>query len=236
MNGKNFLVHFLHNKLLRKCAARYFHGKLLDIGCGGKPYLSWLRPIIDSYLGFDLPDSAGKKRPIDVGGNALKLPFKDGSFDSVLCTSVLEHLEEPEIALKECFRVLKPGGCAIYSVPLLWHVHEDPRDFFRFTSFGLEHLAGKGGFRITYLKALSGFWVTFGQLLVYQIYRLHEGWRRFVPVIPVLSFIILGGSYLLDCLDRNERCTFLYLLVIQKPQEGSDYASSQDKIPHIRSE
>jgi SAM-dependent methyltransferase len=84
---------------------------------------------------------------------------------------VLEHLEEPEAAIRECHRVLRPGGTAIYTVPFIWHLHEEPRDFFRYSKYGLRYLFEKVGFEIVELRALSGFWVTFGQLFVYNLYR-----------------------------------------------------------------
>jgi len=53
---------------------------------------------------------------ITCAANARKLPFKTDSFDWLICLEVLEHIEGDE-AIKECFRVLKPGGKALFSVP-----------------------------------------------------------------------------------------------------------------------
>jgi ubiquinone/menaquinone biosynthesis C-methylase UbiE len=50
-------------------------------------------------------------------GNAQSLPFATASFDKVICSEVLEHLQDPDIALKEIARVLKPGGRALISIP-----------------------------------------------------------------------------------------------------------------------
>jgi len=71
--------------------------------------------------------------------------------------------------------VLKRGGFALYSVPFIWHLHEEPRDFFRFTKYGLAHLFTKVGFEVVELRALSGFWVTFGALLSYNLARFNYG-------------------------------------------------------------
>ncbi len=89
-----------------------------------------------------------------------------------------------------CFET---GGVAIYSVPFIWHLHEEPRDF-------------------------SGFWVTFGQLFVYNIYRFNRGPLRYIPVIPVLGLAIQGMSYLLDKIDKTEQWTWMYLIVVRKPE------------------
>ena len=63
------------------------------------------------------------------------------------------------------------------------------------------------------VKALSGFWVTFGQLLVYNLYRGHRGPMRLFPVIPALGMIIQILALGLDSLDRSEEWTWAYLAV-----------------------
>lgn len=68
------------------------------------------------------------------------------------------------MALRECYRVLKDVTHAIYTVPLLYPVHEAPRDFYWFTNFGLKYLFEKVGFTIVELNPLSGFAHTFLQL------------------------------------------------------------------------
>jgi SAM-dependent methyltransferase len=129
---------------------------------------------------------------------------------------VLEHLEEPEKAVRECFRVLKPGGVALYSVPFIWHLHEEPRDFYRFSKYGLSYLFDKAGFEIVEIKALSGFWVTFGQLLVYNLYRFNRGMLRWLRVIDTLGLFIQAISYGLDRLDKTEEWTWMYMVVAKK--------------------
>ena len=108
-------------------------------------------------------------------------------------------------------------GIAIYSVPFIWHLHEEPRDFYRFSKYGLKYLFEKVGFEIVEIKALSGFWVTFGQLFVYKIYRFNRGPLRYIPVIPALSIVIQGVSYLLDKIDKTEQWTWMYMVVARKP-------------------
>ena len=51
-----------------------------------------------------------EKSSVDLWGTAYAIPVESDSFDSALCTAVMEHLEEPEQALRECHRVLKAGG------------------------------------------------------------------------------------------------------------------------------
>ncbi len=64
---------------------------------------------------------------------AYEIPLEDGSFDTVLMTEVLEHLEEPARGLAEAGRLLRPGGKLILTTPFMWPLHEEPRDFFRYS-------------------------------------------------------------------------------------------------------
>jgi SAM-dependent methyltransferase len=52
-----------------------------------------------------------------VQGDALKLPFPEGTFDRVICSEVLEHIPEDEAAMRELARVLRPGGTMAITVP-----------------------------------------------------------------------------------------------------------------------
>ena len=159
---KNILINHIHDRQLKQYASEYFSGRLIDIGCGTKPYKDLLTPYITKHIGVDHKDTLHDQSNIDRYGTASDLPAEDDEFDCALCTAVLEHLEEPELALKECHRVLKHVGVAIYSVPFIWHLHEEPRDFYRFSKYGLKYLFEKVGFEIIEIKALSGFWITFG--------------------------------------------------------------------------
>ncbi len=53
-------------------------------------------------------------------GNALQLPFPDGSFDRVIAAEVLEHIPEDRGAIAELVRVLRPGGTIAVTVPRWW--------------------------------------------------------------------------------------------------------------------
>ena len=169
----------------------------------------------------DHVDTFHDKSNVDLFGTAYEIPADDASFDSATCTAVLEHLEEPEAALRECHRVLKPAGYAVYSVPFIWHVHEAPRDFYRYSRYGLDYLFKKVGFEVVEIKALSGFWVTFGQLLVYNLYRHNRPWIRWTRLIDGLGLVIQGAAYLLDRKDRAEDWTWMYMVVARKPESDA---------------
>ncbi len=213
---KNILVNHIHDKHLLDFSESYFSGRLIDIGCGSKPYKKVLSSFIDVHVGVDHEATDHDKSEIDVFGTAYDIPVDDETFDSAICTAVLEHLEEPGQAIRECHRVLRSGGCAIYSVPFIWHLHEEPRDFYRYTKYGLKYLFEKSGFEVLEIKPLSGFWVTFGQMFIYNIYRFNRGPLRYIPVIPVLGLAIQCVSYVLDRIDKSTQWTWMYMVVVRK--------------------
>jgi SAM-dependent methyltransferase len=133
---QNWLVHRIADEALSKAFSRHVRGLLADIGCGDKPYREMLRPYVTHHLGIDHLDTLHDRTNIDILGTAYSIPVSNEYFDTAICTAVLEHLEEPDKAIKETRRVLKQGSYAIYTVPLFWHLHEEPRDFFRYTSTG----------------------------------------------------------------------------------------------------
>jgi hypothetical protein len=114
--------------------------------------------------------------------------------------------------------VLKSGGVAIYSVPFIWHLHEEPRDFYRFSKYGLKYLFEKTGFEIIEIKALSGFWVTFGQLFVYNLYRFNRSIVKWTHIIDIIGLLIQALAYALDRVDRTERWTWMYMVVAKKKE------------------
>jgi SAM-dependent methyltransferase len=213
---RNILINRILDQELKRCASNFLSGRMLDIGCGTKPYQQLLAPFVTEHVGVDHAETLHQKSNVDLFGSAYEIPVGSESFDSAVCTAVLEHLEEPEKAVRECFRVLKPGGVALYSVPFIWHLHEEPRDFYRFSKYGLSYLFDKAGFEIVEIKALSGFWVTFGQLLVYNLYRFNRGVLRWLRVIDTLGLLIQAISYGLDRLDKTEEWTWMYMVVAKK--------------------
>ncbi len=101
----------------------------------------WLRNLItkDNYK---IIDKVADYHP-DMVGDIHSLPLPDNSVDAIICMAVLEHVEEPQKAVREMYRVLKPGGyCYIY-VPFLYYYHPLPGyygDFYRFTYDGLQYM------------------------------------------------------------------------------------------------
>jgi len=77
------------------------------------------------------------------------LPYKDNTYDCVLMFQVLEHTKRPWLCVEETYRVLKPGGIAIFSAPFIYQVHDWPGDYFRFTIDGLISMSESAGYSKT---------------------------------------------------------------------------------------
>jgi SAM-dependent methyltransferase len=155
---------FLHPWVLRTCLS-VARGVLLDFGCGGQPYRRVLEPAVSRYIGADVAAAAGVEPDLRfVPGQRLALP--DASVDTILSTQVLEHVEDVDQYLNECFRLLKPQGHLVISVPMQWRHHEVPFDHWRFTRFGLERTLREHGFELVSIEAGGGAWALMGQILL----------------------------------------------------------------------
>ncbi len=110
----NWLVYKIHNEHLELMAQKYAGNRLLDIGCGEKPYKQIFAPYVTEHIGLDHKGTLHGKHEIDIYGSATYIPQEDNSYDTIFCGAVLEHLEEPAKAISEMNRVIKKNGNVIF--------------------------------------------------------------------------------------------------------------------------
>jgi SAM-dependent methyltransferase len=110
--------------------------KILNVGAGrdieGGNYIN----LFPNQISVDIDEN----RKPDVIGDIRNLPFADGEFGTVLCTEVLEHVPEPEKAVRELYRVTKKGGKLILTTRFVYPIHDAPHDYYRYTKYNLARL------------------------------------------------------------------------------------------------
>lgn len=178
-----------------KSLAVRFHGKLLDVGCGTKPYEKFF--ACDEYIGLEVGDpkqNAWKKADVFYQGD--KFPFPDNTFDGVVTFQVFEHVKTPDAFLSEVNRVLKKDGLLLMTVPFVWDEHEQPYDFRRYSSFGIKNIIDEHGFEImSYSKTCADLRVIFLLLNAYidkKIKISHYGIRCAVMCLLTAPINVLG--------------------------------------------
>ena len=115
--------------------------RVLDVGCGPKPYYPFFAAISSEYIGVDVVANPAA----ELLGPVEALPVEDASFDVVLCTQVLEHCDDPAQAVRELRRVTAPGGRVLASTHGVQVYHPSPVDYWRWTHEGLRRLFEQHG-------------------------------------------------------------------------------------------
>ncbi|HEV3325044.1 MAG TPA: class I SAM-dependent methyltransferase [Puia sp.] len=177
---------FLTRSRLLRGIAKYapeLSGRLMDFGCGAKPYRSLFD--VREYIGIDYenPGHPHVNEQIDVFYDGKHIPFADETFDSVFSSEVLEHVFDPDIVLKELNRVLVPGGKMLATCPFAICEHEIPNDFARYSSYGLRHLFEKHGFEVLQQDKTGNNVETVFQLWIMYIHQHINPYFRNIPVL-----------------------------------------------------
>jgi len=141
-------------------------GDVLDYG-GGKaaPYTELL-PEASSVLSANIDPGIEPTHLVEPGD---PLPFDDSQFDHVVCFNTLEHIYDPYTSMEEIFRVLKPGGRAIITVPWIFRIHGHPDDYTRATPSWWQETVRRVGFSALELQPLVwGRHTSAGAILGYR--------------------------------------------------------------------
>lgn len=144
--------------------------RVLDVGCGVKPYEPLFRPYASQYVGVDVGNPAA-----DLEGSAEDLPVEAATFDLVLCTQTLEHCLDPAKAVRELRRVVAPGGRVLASTHGVQVYHPAPEDLWRWTHAGLKRLFKENGeWSALSVQPGSGTTACLAMLAAYYVYHVAE--------------------------------------------------------------
>lgn len=227
----NFLYQYHFNRNLR-AAAGEFNGTIVDVGCGQKPYRRFFSA--SRYFGIDVPYYSGGELDVvpkaDVFADARSLPLRDKAIDAVAAFQVLEHTPDPGQVIAEAYRVLKPTGAFLVTVPQSYPIHGAPHDYFRYTAYGIRHLLERAGFRVVSIRGNGSFGSYMG-LMVNQYFFQHffEFRSRYAvkaalallkvvltPALLVAVFVVNLLALLIDVLHDDPYFTSNYTVVAHK--------------------
>lgn len=232
-----FLIQIYMKRNLKKTSL-FAKGLMLDLGCGTKPYYEIFNKKTDAYYGLDAlnhrePDyfTDRNAHSPDILGDVVNLPIKSGCVDAILCTQVIEHLSQPDSALKECYRTLKNGAYIFLTCPQAYPIHDKENDYFRFTALGIKYLLEKNGLKVEKIMRHGGFFIEqallFNIYINYNLFREGEGLSLTRVILVVgkifLTPVLLLGNALMNILalglnffDRDENFTHNYTVIALK--------------------
>jgi len=216
--------YFIRTQLLKsvKQHAHNLKGRLLDFGCGSKPYKELFS--VEEYVGVDFVNEGHPhdNEQIDVYYDGKTIPFPDNSFDSILSSEVFEHVFNlPEI-LVELNRVLKPGGKILITCPFVWKEHELPHDYARYTLFALKDLLERNNFTVHITDKSGNFMQVISQLTVLYFYDTGYSVVKKIPVArEIFKFLFvflpnLGGSIASKIFPSKNQLYFNNIVVAEK--------------------
>ena len=185
-------------------------GLVLNAGAG----LRDVSHLVDGELiNQDIRWPNDKRTHIDIFSPLHQIPKPTDFFDTILCIAVLEHVENPDEVVQEFFRVLKPSGYVIASVPFLQPEHKVPTDFQRYTRDGLTRLFSVHGFEVEEVFPLFTVyhtmhwiiyeWLTLRNTLLNKIMRL--------ILLPPLLLLAKGSSI------KSDKLASAFQIFARKP-------------------
>lgn len=196
--------------------ADHARGHLADMGCGKVPFYGLYRDRVSHVTCIDWPQSPHEISHIDVAADLnTRLGIADAQFDTILSSSVLEHIWDHSTFWDEAVRTLRPGGKIILIVPFLYWLHEEPHDYFRWTRHALQRACEERELTVRELAPYGGGIDVLADLFVRSMGAINArmaGWLA-RPLARVLS----GGVARRLSPAGFEKLPLGYVLVAQKP-------------------
>lgn len=170
------------------------------------------------YLNID------RTKAPDIVADGARLPLRCASVDTVICTETLEHVAHPQEMVRECARVLRPGGTLIISVPFMYRLHSRPDDFWRFTEYGARMVVTEAGLEIVALQPLGRFFTLLCDIIKQGISEIPIAALRwlvglfFVPWATLL--VVLESAGLGEHSLASSSFSTGYAILAVKPEDA----------------
>lgn len=203
---------YFYNHLIKTTSKRFLRTflskikpdeSILDVGSGKESVLPGDYPKIKIDINFD-------NKP-DLVGSAVDIPLKALSVDHICCSWLFEHIEEPVKTLLEFDRILRTGGYLYLTTNFVWHLHEEPRDFYRYTKHGLDYLfTNYGKWKIIFHKPTAGFWITISQIVNYKLVNILKS------IHPIVTLPVQVIGLLLERLNYDSSIAAGYCIIGKK--------------------
>jgi SAM-dependent methyltransferase len=158
----------------------------------------------------------------DLVGNAEALPFREGCFALLVSQETFEHIQRPDLAVREAHRVLVPGGTFFFQVPFMIGYHPGPQDYWRFTRSGIQELIERGGFScetvVLAVGPATGFYRILVEFIATIASRLLPALYRPVKGLAALVFFPLKWlDPFLGNAAQADRIAGGYYVIARKP-------------------
>lgn len=137
--------------------------KVLDAGAGPCPYKHFFK-----HTKYEATDFTDPYKLMDFTCNLDSIPKKANTYDYLISTEVLEHVENPQEVINEFYRILKPKGKLFLTTPQQYMIHQAPYNFFYFTKYGLESLLKKAGFKKYSIKPMGGYFTALADMIKFN--------------------------------------------------------------------
>lgn len=193
------------------------NARVLDAGAGPCPYKSFF-----SHAKYEATDYVDPHNILDFTCMLDNIPKGSNTYDAVLSTEVMEHVEYPQKVMNEMYRILKKGGKLYLTTPQGWMIHQAPHNYYYFTLYGLESLLKNAGFSKFKITPMGGYFKFLADALRFNC--LFEQWKHnkliYYPLwfIDLIFFRIIASFILfhLDFIDKKQLWTMGYTVEATK--------------------
>ena len=199
----------------REALQKHARGHLADFGCGKVPFYGLYRELVDEVTCIDWPGSVHDNEHVDIFAD-LNLPtdLPKNSFDTIISSSVLEHIWKHDNFWDEMSRTLRPGGHIILSVPFIYWLHEEPHDYFRWTRHALAKACEEHQLSIVSLKPYGGGPDVLVDLLLRSAASFSMNLAAWLA--PAAEWLVTRRRFRRLATKSAEKLPLGYLLVAQK--------------------